>query len=177
MKTILLMLALISTSVLASGNHSHSSHGHGHDHAKLSKRKTLQEFEKNEVLNVLKANEDLHASFFEYNGKKVEKSAKELSKLMGKISNKEIAKMLKFSKDRLLVIKSDAKKKDNYQSYHMVSMALIYVLNKYDLGSKYNAYSCPMVKMKWVQNSKKMNKVHNPYAANMKHCGTKDTKF
>ena len=49
------------------------------------------------------------------------------------------------------------------------------VVNTYDVGKKYNAYSCPMVKKKWVQNSKKMAKVHNPYAPNMPHCGSKDT--
>lgn len=54
-------------------------------------------------------------------------------------------------------------------------MALIHIVNKYDLGSKYNAYSCPMVKKKWLQNSDKMAKVHNPYAAGMPHCGSQDT--
>ena len=63
----------------------------------------------------------------------------------------------------------------NNENYHIVSSALIFVINKYDLGSEYNAYSCPMVKKKWIQNSKKMTKVHNPYAAGMPHCGSQDS--
>ena len=65
----------------------------------------------------------------------------------------------------------------NNQNYHLTSMALIHIVNTYDVGNEYNAYSCPMVKKKWLQNSKKMAKVHNPYAPNMPHCGGQDSNF
>lgn len=42
-------------------------------------------------------------------------------------------------------------------------MALIHIINTYDVGENYNAYSCPMTNKKWVQNSKKLNMVSNPY--------------
>jgi hypothetical protein len=68
-------------------------------------------------------------------------------------------------------------REENNQNYHLVSMALIYIVNTYDVGPKYNAYSCPMVKKKWLQNSKKLAKIHNPYAPHMPHCGSQDTNF
>ena len=57
-----------------------------------------------------------------------------------------------------------------------VSKALVHIVRTYDVG-KYNAYSCPMVKKVWVQNSAKQDGVQNPYAPEMPACGTKDTSF
>ncbi|POB13408.1 DUF3347 domain-containing protein [Halobacteriovorax sp. DA5] len=132
---------------------------------------------KKEVVKVLELNETLHASFFEYDGAKVEEAAKKLSTAIDKISDEKIKKLLTFSKTKLSEIQASKTTAENNQSYHLVSMALIHIINTYDVGEKYNAYSCPMVKKKWVQNSSKQDKVHNPYASNMPHCGQKDTKF
>lgn len=140
-------------------------------------RESLTSAQKEEVVNVLKANEKLHASFFKYDAKSVADSAQELKNAMNKVSHEKIKKLLKFSMTKLDEIKANKTKDENRQNYHTISMALIYILNTYDVGSEYNAYSCPMVKKKWVQNSSKQEKVHNPYAANMPHCGSKDTSF
>lgn len=137
----------------------------------LGAKMKLDDKSKQEIIKTLEANEELHASFFKYNPKKVESSAKKVSEVMGKISNKDVAKLLKHSKMLLGEIKSDSKRSDNNQNYHTVSMALIHVMNKYDLGDKFSAYRCPMVKKKWIQNTKKMERVHNPYAPSMPHCG------
>ena len=133
---------------------------------------SLNDKNKNQVLEVFKANEQLHNSFFNYDAKEVEKNAKKLQQMMGKIENDEIKKLLSFSQKKLLEIKSNRGRKENNQSYHLVSMALIHVMNKYDISDSYSAYTCPMVKKKWVQNSKKMSKVHNPYSEKMPHCGS-----
>ena len=140
-------------------------------------RKKLDDKTKEAVLSVLKVNEELHASFFKYDGKKVEKNAKKLKSEIDKIKDKEILKLLSFSQKSLAEIKASKDRKQNNKTYNLVSMALIHVMNTYDLGSKYNAYSCPMVKKKWVQNSKKMARVHNPYAPEMPHCGSKDSDY
>ncbi|MFG1492878.1 hypothetical protein [Halobacteriovorax sp. ZH4_bin.1] len=132
---------------------------------------------KKQVVKVLELNEDLHSSFFKYDGAKVEEAAKKLSRAIDKISDEKIKKLLTFSKVKLSEIQASKSTADNNQNYHLVSMALIHIINTYDVGEKYNAYSCPMVKKKWVQNSSKQDKVHNPYASNMPHCGQKDTKF
>ncbi|EQC49915.1 PF11827 family protein [Bacteriovorax sp. DB6_IX] len=116
-------------------------------------------------------------AFFKYDGSEVEKFSKELESSLGSISNTEVSKLLTFAKNKLKEIQSSKSKEENYQSYHIVSMALIHVVNTYDIGGDYNAYSCPMVKKKWLQNSSKLAKVHNPYAAMMPHCGSQDTKF
>ena len=137
-------------------------------------RKTLEVKTRNQILTVLKANEELHLSFFKYDGKKIEKNAISLKNKIDSIKDEEISKLLKFSSSKLSDIKAANTKDVNNQNYHLVSMALIHIVNSYDVGSKYNAYSCPMVKKKWVQNSKLMSKIHNPYAGNMPHCGSQD---
>ncbi len=161
------------------GGHDHSKMNHSKmDHSKMKKgdRKSLSEAAKNSVISALEANEALHSSFFKYDAKAVESNAMKLKKAIEAIEDKEIAKLLNFSKTKLSEIKASNDRETNNKNYHLVSMALIHIVNKYDVGSKYNAYSCPMVKKKWVQNSSKMAKVHNPYAPNMPHCGSQDSK-
>lgn len=160
------------------GGHDHSKMNHSKmDHSKMKKgdRKSLSEAAKKSVLSALEANEALHSSFFEYDAKTVESNAMKLKKAIDAIEDKEVAKLLNFSKSKLSEIKASNDRETNNKNYHLVSMALIHIVNKYDVGSKYNAYSCPMVKKKWVQNSSKMAKVHNPYAPNMPHCGSQDS--
>ncbi len=161
------------------GSHDHSKMDHSKmDHSKMKKgdRKSLSEAAKKSIVLALEANEALHSSFFKYDAKVVESNAMKLKKAIDAIENKEVAKLLNFSKGKLKEIKASNDREANNKNYHLVSMALIHIVNKYDVGSKYNAYSCPMVKKKWVQNSSKMAKVHNPYAPNMPHCGSQDTK-
>ncbi|WP_372651515.1 hypothetical protein [Halobacteriovorax sp.] len=136
-------------------------------------KEAVDEKSKAEMLLVLEANEALHASFFKYNPKEVEANAVKTSEAISKLSNKEIKKLLENSSKMLKSIKGDADREANNVSYHQASMALIYVINKYDLGEKYSGYRCPMVKKKWVQNTEKMSRVHNPYAPGMPHCGGK----
>ena len=138
----------------------------------FSKEK-LDEQTKSEVIKVLENNESLHASFFKYNAKEVEANAKKTSSAISKISNKEVKKLLENAVKKLSEIKEGTDREENNKSYHTASMAMIYVINKYDLGSKYSGYRCPMVRKKWVQNTEKMAKVHNPYAPEMPHCGGK----
>lgn len=140
-------------------------------------RKNLDEKTKAQVLKVLEKNEALHAAFFEYKGEEVEKNAKELIKAISEIKNEEISKLLKFSTEKLATLTKEEDRKKNNDTFGIFSAALVHVVNTYDVGEGYNAYQCPMVKKKWIQNSKKMNKVHNPYAPDMPHCGGKITRF
>lgn len=159
-------------------NHSSMNHSKmGHSNMKKGSRKSLTEAAQKSVVSALEANEALHGSFFKYDAKSVEANAKKLKKAIDAIEDKEIAKLLNFSKGKLLEIKASNKRELNDKNYHLVSMALIHIVNKYDVGSKYNAYSCPMVKKKWIQNSNKMAKVHNPYAPEMPHCGSQDSHY
>ncbi len=179
------MFGLESYASDSHGSHDHSKMKNGKmdhskmDHSKMKKgsRKALTEATRKSVVSALEANEALHSSFFKYDGKSVEQNAKKLKSAIDAIEDKEIGKLLKFSKVKLSEIKASSDRKVNNKNYHLVSMALIHIVNKYDVGSKYNAYSCPMVKKKWVQNSSKMTKVHNPYAPNMPHCGSQDTTY
>ncbi len=141
----------------------------------LKERKTLSKSALKEIVSLLEANEKLHRAFYEYSGPNVEKNSLEMISLIDDISDPEISKLLQFSKKKLGEIKASAEKDENNKTYNLISMALIYVINNYDVGKKYNAYSCPMVKKKWIQNSEKLAEVHNPYAPEMPQCGSKDT--
>ncbi len=185
-KTILrkksLMIGLIgsvvlSPNIMASKQHKHAQMKHSDSKPKEQKRKKLDQTTKESLVEVLEANEKLHHSFFQYDANAVEKYAKALKKAISNIKDGEIRKLLSFSQKKLSKIKASNERKTNNQNYHLVSMALIHIVNTYDVGEKYNAYSCPMVKKKWVQNSQKMTKVHNPYAPNMPHCGSKDSDY
>ena len=138
-----------------------------------TKKMAIKESHKKEVLDALSANEMLHASFFKYKGNEVESNAKKLNEKISKITHKDISKLLTFANTKLLTITADNKRAVNNESYHIVSMVLINVINTYNLGEKYKAYLCPMVKKKWVQNTSKGDKVNNPYAPYMPHCGSK----
>ena len=162
----------------SNSGHDHSKFNHGKmDHSKMNKegRKSLTEATKKSVALALEVNESLHGSFFKYDAIAVESNALKLKNAIEVIEDKDIAKLLNFSKGKLSEIKASNDREMNNRYYHLVSMALIHIVNKYDVGAKYSAYSCPMVKKKWLQNSSKVTKVHNPYAPNMPHCGSQNS--
>ena len=141
------------------------------------KRKALKDEHKKEIVAVFAANEALHAAFFNFNAKKVEAAAKNVAAAISNLKNPKVKKLLNFSAGKLNEMTAEKGQDKLNQNYHLVSMALIHVLKSYDIGKEYNAYSCPMVKKKWVQNSIKMAKIHNPYSAEMPACGSQDTVF
>ncbi len=176
-KFFMILLAGISFSFSASTVIASDSHNHKKSDTKKSKRKELTKKNKMEFIAVLEANEKLHQSFFNYDGKKVESAAKSLKKSLDSLTDKKMAKIFSFSKTKLDMIKATADRKENNQNYYLVSLVLIQLLDTYDVGKEYNAYSCDMAKKKWIQNSKKMSKVHNPYVAGMPHCGSQDSHY
>ena len=178
----ILMLTVFAANAGTPGNqgdYDHSKKSHGsikHSKTNQKSRKKLTHAARESLISALVANESLHQAFFDYDGKIVEAKAKRLGKLISAITDEQISKLLKFSQSKLDEIKAANDREVNNENYHLVSMALIHIINKYDVDKKYNAYSCSMVKKKWVQNSEKMLKVHNPYAPNMPHCGSQDTR-
>jgi len=143
----------------------------------FAKRKTLKPSQKDQIVKVLEENEKLHAAFFDYSKEKVLKEARTLESMVKKVSNKELSNILEKIKGGLKKINKTSSREENNEAYAVVSANLVYIVNTYDVGEKYNSYSCPMVKKKWVQNSKKMKRVHNPYAPEMPHCGQRDSDF
>lgn len=175
---VLIFILVLSLGIIAGkATASDSNHKMSAEEKKAMSRKALSSKEKEEIVSVLEANEELHAAFFKYDAKEVEKGASKVLALVSKLNNEELVKLLKFSKIKLADIKAENSRDENNKNYHLVSMALIYVINKFDVGEQYNAYSCPMVKMKWVQNSKKLAKLSNPYAPDMPHCGSQDSHY
>ena len=145
--------------------------------AESARQKLKNEGDKAILLEAFKVNENLHMAFYKYDAAKVSKFSQSLKSILEKIKGKEVVKILGRASKQLAKISKEKSQDQNNKLYSLVSKSLISLLAKYDLGKDYNAYSCPMVKMAWVQNSTKINKVHNPYASYMPHCGTKDTNY
>lgn len=141
------------------------------------KRKPLDSSTKEKVLELLKSNESLMMSFYKYDAKKISQAAKDFKGKLSAIKDKTIKVEVELAEIYLAKIASKNKKEVNYEAYHGISKALSRLVEGYELGSTYNVYYCPMVKKKWVQNSVKRRKVHNPYAPEMPHCGGQITEY
>jgi ribonucleotide reductase beta subunit family protein with ferritin-like domain len=144
--------------------------------AKDSRRPLGSEL-KTQLMKVFEQNEKLHAAMFKYNKEKLVQETTLFKKLLREIKASDLSKQLTpalSSADEL--ISSQDKAKDN-ESYHRLSLVLVKIIESYNLGSTYNIFYCPMVKKRWVQNSQKMKKVHNPYAPEMPHCGGQISEF
>lgn len=155
------------------------SHNHSHDHMHekeekaSSNKKTLSNDVKMQLKDVMATYDDLHQAFFKGDKSNMEAEAKKLNQLIKSIKNPEISKLLSYSAKQLENIKASESKDKNNQVLHSVSSALIHVLNTFDTELKHEAYYCPMVKMKWLQSPARSDKVLNPYAPEMPHCGGK----
>ena len=175
----LILAALTSILVLMTGQKAYSMHHEKKEQqsATATERKKINEELKSSLTKIFEQNEKIHAAFFTYNADEVEKSALVLRDLILKVSDQQIKNDFKRTLVQLEKLTKTNDQEANNHLYNLVSKKLVDVLTKYDLGKTYNVYSCPMVKKVWVQNSVKMDKVHNPYASYMPHCGTKDTNF
>lgn len=134
-------------------------------------KKELSQENRNELKLLFEVNERLHSAFFEYAPEKVESIAKEMIVSIESLNEPEISKRLHYSKETLAKIKASADREENNQNYHLVSMALIHLLNNFEIDDKYRGFTCPMIKMQWVQNTAELERVHNPFAPQMPHCG------
>ena len=159
------------------GLSSTSEHQHKHHSEKKAKSDTkkseLTRDSKKQILAVFKANEDLHTAFYNFDATKIASKASEVSKAIEEIEDAEIKKKLTYSKARLEEMEASKSKEELAKAYHLVSMALIHILDNYDVGSDYKGFYCPMVKKKWVQNTSSQKGVENPYAKEMPKCGEK----
>ena len=126
---------------------------------------------KERMLKVLSANEKLHEAYFDYDANKVFESAQTVRSLLKKIKSKKLLLNIEKSLKFIDKIHKDKGRADNNKNYHLASVYLLRIINAYDLGEKYHGYYCPMVRMKWIQNVDKKEKVHNPYDPSMPHCG------
>ncbi len=136
--------------------------------------RALTEADQKTVNQAFEQYEKLHHSFFQYDGEKAQKEAKELAAVLSRIEDKELSKKLKFSQEKLREIAKDAPRKENNQRLHLVSMALIHVMKDNAPKGEYKAFQCPMVKKKWIQNTKEVKVAQNPYAPEMPNCGGLD---
>ena len=140
-------------------------------------RAKIADGDKAELMTLLKSYEGLFDAFFNYDSKKVEEQAKKLQQDISTVKSAELKKNLESPKAKLLEIKSTSDREVNNQNMHLVSMALIYLVNKFDIGNDYNVYACPMVQKKWIQNSKRLTRVTNPYDPSMPNCGSQVTEY
>lgn len=137
----------------------------------VSAKEKLSKTTQTQMIKALELNEELHMSYFKYDAAKIEKSRDQVLAALSKVNDKKLqdklAKAIKYLKE----IKKSNRLEDNNKYYHFANVFLIQLINKFDFGPKYQAYYCPMVRKKWIQNVSKMEKVHNPYDSSMPHCG------
>lgn len=170
---ILVFMAVVVVGKTAFSADEHHKHKMGNEQSSTEmKREALDTKTQKSLQIVLDLNDKLHGAFFHYDESQIAKIALELKNAIDKIENVEIKKLLTYSQEKLAQMTKDSSREDNNKNYHLVSMALIHIVNKYDVGEKYNAYSCPMVKKKWLQKASKGEEINNPYAVNMPHCGS-----
>ena len=134
-------------------------------------KEVLPKMVKKSFITSLELNESLHMNFFNYDGAKIVSSASHVIKALEKVKFKKMEVNLKKALTYLKKVEKDANKETNYMNYSLANIYLIRIINKFDLGNKYRAYYCPMVRKKWIQNYDKLKKVHNPYHPEMPHCG------
>ena len=130
-----------------------------------------------EAIKTLEANDKLFDSFFSYSAAKIETNSKVLVESIRSMSKSDIKSDFEKSIPFLKKLSSKNKKETNNELYNQASLNFIKIINRYDVGPNYNAYTCPMVNKRWVQNTKLSNKVKNPYADYMPHCGGQDTEY
>lgn len=114
-------------------------------------------------------------AFFDNEVENIKKTSKDLIAAMDAIDNKEIKKMLEFSKKKLDEISKSDNLEKNQEAFSTVSQAFYVVLTKHAGNQNYARYYCPMVKKYWLQNTEKsQGKTQNIYAAkSMPNCGGK----
>lgn len=173
MKLLLLGILSIALPVFAQHNHDH----HHDNHAKPEvKRQSLSSKDKSVLSEILAKNDLLFNSFLKKDKDLIEKYAKELSALVS-TADSSIVKQVKAKASSLNNIKSSNKNEDNLHAYESFLNPLITLVQQYDVGGKYNVFSCPMVKKSWIQDLKTNKDVKNVYAMDMLECGSQDTHF
>lgn len=170
MKTLLLVLLTVSLPVFA--QHSH------HEEGKQSgvKRKSLATQDKVEAVEVLAKNDLLFNAFLKKDAAAIEKHAKELQKLVS-AKKSPLLKEVKAQAGKLNSIKASNSNETNLTAYEAFLNPLIKVVQEHEVDTRYNVFSCPMVKKSWLQDVKVNKGVKNVYAMEMLECGSQDTHY
>lgn len=173
MKLLLLGILSIALPVFAQHNHNH----HHENHAKSEvKRQSISSKDESVLSEILEKNDLLYNSFLKKDKDLIEKYAKELSALVS-TADIPIVNQVKAKVSDLNSIKSSSKNEDNLKAYESFLYPLIILVQQYDVGGKYNIFSCPMVKKSWIQDLKTNKDVRNVYVMDMLECGSQDTHF
>lgn len=140
-------------------------------------RKELSTQVQGQLRGVYRSNSELYQLFVDENYEEVKKQAEKVAQSIEKIENEDVAQLLDFTKKNLRDLGGDLDVDVLQEAYSMISTALIHVLKTYDIGPGYNAYYCPMVEKRWIQNSLKVTQIQNPYDKSMRQCGDQETSF
>lgn len=168
----ILLAGFLALALPVFAQHKHDQHA---AHAQV-KRKALQGKDKAIVAEILAKNDMLFNAFLKKDNSLIEKTAKELSGLVGK-SQSSIIMGIKAKVSSLDGIKSSNKNEDNLKAYEAFLNPLIAIVQQYEVAGDYNVFSCPMVKKSWIQDTEVNKDVKNVYAMDMLECGTQDTHF
>lgn len=130
--------------------------------------------DKKAFTKALSTYEKLHDAFFKNNLKDIQKYSGELAKELKKITGKEIAEKIEYTKKKVASLEKADSIEVAQKDFNVVSQGMLMVLDRFIPNKSYARYYCPMVKKYWIQNISESDKVMNPYAADtMPHCGGK----
>lgn len=144
--------------------------------AQAAPRKELPSGDLAQVHQVLILNDQLFSALIKNDFKAAEPKAKELKKALDQ-TRIEVLKPVRAGASELDAFKASAEKENNLALYEKFLNPLIQVVKSYKVDSKYNIFSCPMVKKSWIQNTSVHQDVRNVYATYMLECGTQDSKY
>ena len=142
----------------------------------VSSRRTISADDKAAMISVLTKNDSLFNSFLKRDKAQIEKNASELLTFV-KNSQSPLLVGVKKDLDPLSSIKSSKTMEENVSAYGKFLVPLITVVQSYDVGGKFNVFTCPMVKKSWIQNIEVNKEVKNVYAMDMLECGSQDTHY
>lgn len=115
--------------------------------------------------------------FIKSDFKKAEAGAKEMIKVLDGLALGTEQKLLAKAKKGLDQIEEKASREINNKHFESVSKVLVSYLNQYKIDPKFQIFYCPMVRKRWIQDTKRYAKTHNAYDPGMLHCGGKVSNF
>lgn len=127
------------------------------------------------VNTALQSYEKVHKSFYHYDESKALSHLNEFQANLKKIDDESIQN--KLAADNIYkylgAFQNTKSREVQNNLLNSISKKIFDILVSEKAQSDYSLYYCPMEKKYWLQNTKKVSEVQNPYAPSMPNCGVK----
>lgn len=174
---LVILVSLLSSCFSEHGEHAHHHADDKKNEATEQKRMSLAKDSQDSLDKIYQANFRIHQAFIAEEMQEVKAAATELKNLIEQQNAKDELNELLLITEPLQLMSSLEDSDELAQAFGEVNKVMVAYLLKYELGSAFNVYYCPMVEKHWIQNSAVVDDVQNPYALYMLKCGTRETSF